>query len=331
MAIILDDILIELTDALGTAEQNLYTYDRRVRAINSTIQQLLTFYDIDQYRVTVNLNFNNGVAVVPDDMLRAIQIRNAAQNTSYLQVDFLQFQEQVPNTWIFQYNTVTDAQDIHVKPALTGQLEFSYTQMPAALVDGSDSLRLRDWWLQAIAYQAAAYLFKQTSNFNRAESAEKTANDFKAMAWQSERQKIVGKEEQRLRSVYETKPFLTRSNYAWAYYFNSTCMNWTTINSDTIATVNYGYFVNGGSLVTLTLPLQANVGDIIEIAGQGVGGWRVAQNDGQQIIFGITQTTVGTGGYIENTQQNDTVRLVCQVTNNRWEVVNGVIGNITVV
>jgi hypothetical protein len=60
------------------------------------------------------------------------------------------------------------------------------------------------------------------------------------------------------------------------------------------------------------------------------GGWRIAQNASEVIHFGKTDTTTGTGGYLESTLARDSVELICCVTDNEWNVVSS-IGNITIV
>lgn len=97
------------------------------------------------------------------------------------------------------------------------------------------------------------------------------------------------------------------------------------------AAVNNGYIANNASLVTITLPATAAVGDVIEISGKGAGGWKVAQNASGIIHFGMWDTTTGTGGYIASTQRRDAVRLVCVVANNEWNVAPGAIGNIEII
>lgn len=53
---------------------------------------------------------------------------------------------------------------------------------------------------------------------------------------------------------------------------------------------------NGASLVTYTLPASPTIGDWYEIIGYSSGGWQVAQNASNQIIWGYIATTVGTSG-----------------------------------
>jgi len=95
------------------------------------------------------------------------------------------------------------------------------------------------------------------------------------------------------------------------------------------ASVNNGYICNNASLVTVTLPDTAAVGSIVSVAGKGAGGWRVAQNAGETIHFGNSDTTTGDTGYLEFTNTYDAVELVCITANTDWVVVSS-IGNITV-
>jgi hypothetical protein len=72
------------------------------------------------------------------------------------------------------------------------------------------------------------------------------------------------------------------------------------------------------------------------IQGYGAGGWKLAQNDGQTILWdaggvaGTNQTTTGTGGNIASTDRYDCVEVRCAVTDTTW-VVGPVKGEITIV
>lgn len=76
------------------------------------------------------------------------------------------------------------------------------------------------------------------------------------------------------------------------------------------ATVNMEYFANNASLVTITLPVSAIMGDKVHIRGKGTGGWKLGQNAGQ-IIYGATNTTTGTGGSVASSAQYNTVTVEC--------------------
>jgi len=92
---------------------------------------------------------------------------------------------------------------------------------------------------------------------------------------------------------------------------------------------NEGYFAQDATLLTFTLPATATLGDTYKIAGIAIGGWKIAQNASDTIVFGDQDTTVGTGGSLASTQFNDVIEIVAVATN-QYVVVNS-LGNITVV
>lgn len=108
---------------------------------------------------------------------------------------------------------------------------------------------------------------------------------------------------------------------------------WSTINADGSLAVNTGRInIKAGALLTATLPATAAVGTVIILQGSAAGntGWKIAQNAGQNIQFGNTSTTVGVGGSLASTNNNDSVSLVCTVADTTWNVF-GSVGNITIV
>lgn len=106
---------------------------------------------------------------------------------------------------------------------------------------------------------------------------------------------------------------------------------WNDVTGTTqAAAVNNGYVADNAALVTITLPSTAVFGSVVEVAGQGAGGWKIAQNTGQQIHFGSAATTSGTGGSLASVNQWDAVRLLCTTANTTWSVLSAQ-GNITVV
>jgi len=96
--------------------------------------------------------------------------------------------------------------------------------------------------------------------------------------------------------------------------------------------INTGYLADNGALVTLTLPATAAQFSVITVKGFGAGGWLIAQNAGQQIIFGSSSTTAGAGGSLASTNANDGLTMVAVVggASTIWSVQNSV-GNITIV
>lgn len=94
---------------------------------------------------------------------------------------------------------------------------------------------------------------------------------------------------------------------------------------------NYKYITdNGATLSTFSLPTTASFGTEIEIAGVSSGGWTITQGIGQSINFGNLTTTVGVGGSLSSTNQNDYVKLVCVAADTTWNVI-GSIGMLTIV
>lgn len=106
--------------------------------------------------------------------------------------------------------------------------------------------------------------------------------------------------------------------------------NWNDVTgtSSAIAASN-GYVSNNAGLVTLTLPASAAFGDAFRVAGLGVGGWRVAQNAGQTIHIGSSNTTTGAGGRLDSTNRYDALEMLCVITDTDFVVLSS-IGNITV-
>jgi hypothetical protein len=104
---------------------------------------------------------------------------------------------------------------------------------------------------------------------------------------------------------------------------------WSDETSNKTLGINQGYTTSGGSLITLTLPTLVAYGSIFRIVGNGIGGWKVAQNAGQTIHFGNVNTTTGASGFIQSTQQYDSIELLCTIANTDFTIINGPQGNIT--
>lgn len=106
---------------------------------------------------------------------------------------------------------------------------------------------------------------------------------------------------------------------------------WNTIagTSQSITAEN-GYINSNVGLTTLTLPLTGSVGYTFKIAGYGAGGWRIAQNAGQNIYLGSSTTSVGVGGSLSSTNAHDSIEVMCVIANTEWQALD-FIGNITVV
>ena len=108
-------------------------------------------------------------------------------------------------------------------------------------------------------------------------------------------------------------------------------LTWNVVTSSQAMVANNGYFVNSGSLVTLTLPATMAVGDTFQVVGMNTGGWTIAQNSGQQIRYSTHLTTSGAGGSVSSTSEGDAINLVCNVANTNLIATPGVIGTLTIV
>lgn len=118
----------------------------------------------------------------------------------------------------------------------------------------------------------------------------------------------------------------------WAQITNAPSgLTWSeVISASHAAVVNEGYIINSASLITVTLPSTANVGDRLAITGSGPGGWRLSQNSGQQIHFDDMSTQAGTGGYLSSSFRYNCVEIQCVVTNTTW-IVRSSVGDINVI
>jgi len=88
---------------------------------------------------------------------------------------------------------------------------------------------------------------------------------------------------------------------------------WTDVTSATQTIVAGNAYVSddGATLVTFTLPATSAFGDTFRILGKSAGGWKIAQNAGQQINFGNIPTTLGATGSIASTNQYDSITCTC--------------------
>jgi hypothetical protein len=96
-----------------------------------------------------------------------------------------------------------------------------------------------------------------------------------------------------------------------------------------VMAANTSYVADSASLLTFTLPTTCPFGTMFNVTGKGTGGWKIAQNAGQQINLGNTATTSGATGFLASTNTFDSVTLVCVAANTEF-VVYSCIGNITI-
>lgn len=330
----LDELKLTLNDFLGTTERNLYTPTRRTNMINRAIRYLIKRYDIPAYTIKTNLVVVNGVCSVPTDFMRTAKLYKQPM-VEYIQKDFDQFGYNIPLTYSIQYDAILGQQRLNVYPVETTTMYLWYIQIPDLLVDGADEVRFPIYWEEAIAAKAAELLFRTTRSSTASADMKNLADELIGDAWQTERSFLQGKEDQRLQSVYEKRGLLNdwsvyNDNYTTQPMFSGS-MAMVTVTSDATIQANYAYNVDGGALVILTLPTQAQEGDTFAVVRTGAFNWRIAQNAGQTIIFGDIATTPGVTGYLESTAVGDAIQVVCTTQNSEWAVCPGSIGNITYV
>jgi len=83
-------------------------------------------------------------------------------------------------------------------------------------------------------------------------------------------------------------------------------LNWVNVTGTAQqADANTGYIAsNDAAQVVVTLPLNPAPGDVVRISGAGLGGWRIAQNDGQAIYTKSLGGVPGTNWTERNRVQN---------------------------
>jgi len=109
-------------------------------------------------------------------------------------------------------------------------------------------------------------------------------------------------------------------NATWAALGNAAFVGVTGTSQAMVPGVDY--YTQNASLTTFTLPLGAGPGTVMEIDGYGAGGWTIAQNAGQNIIYQGVSSTAGVGGSLSSTAASDVVRLLCVVKDVTWTAVS---------
>ena len=111
----------------------------------------------------------------------------------------------------------------------------------------------------------------------------------------------------------------------------SAIFTWTEVTgtSQSMVAAN-GYIANNAGLVTLTLPLNASLGDRVRVVGKGAGLFKIGQNAGQTINYVASTTTAGAGGSLTAIEQFASLEIICTTTDSGWTVLSST-GNFTVV
>ena len=103
---------------------------------------------------------------------------------------------------------------------------------------------------------------------------------------------------------------------------------WVSIAGTTqTAAVNTAYVVANAAQTTITLPVTAALGSIVEVAGLGAGGWILAPGAGQSIQVG----SVNAATSVTSANANDCIRVVCTVANTTWTMLSSVSAGFTCV
>jgi hypothetical protein len=108
-----------------------------------------------------------------------------------------------------------------------------------------------------------------------------------------------------------------------------TGVSWVKVNSDTVMQSGYGYQIDTGSNINLTLPVSSTFGDEIYIKGFGGGLWKIVQTAGQQVIVGASPSTMGVLGSVSATNQYDTISLSCSADNTIWQALGAPQGRLS--
>lgn len=203
----------KLSFALGTSETNLMTDEKRIDAINKAIEVVLTQYPIPQYVVSSNLAFTSGIAELPENCLMPLKLNDPTQaSVVYSRVNWDDFESNISYTYTIAWDAGLDAEHIAIYPTTATTLQFWYVQNFTQLETDTDTIRLNIWWADAIAAKAAEFLLLDTASFNRAEAKRNVADDLIAKAWQIERARITGVQDQRLRSIYSKYSLLQQTD-----------------------------------------------------------------------------------------------------------------------
>lgn len=115
---------------------------------------------------------------------------------------------------------------------------------------------------------------------------------------------------------------VTGADPVWA---NNTGINIVNVSGTSQAiSVATTYIANNAGLVTFTLPATANQGDRFSIVGNGLGGWRIAQNAGQQMVLNAQASTVGTGGSVSSTNHYNAISVLATVggASTVWNIID---------
>jgi hypothetical protein len=112
--------------------------------------------------------------------------------------------------------------------------------------------------------------------------------------------------------------FTNTGNSFRGSFFGNGLVGWLVQTGTTVQAVSdTGYLLTNSQLVTVTLPVTPNVGDIVRISGAGTGGWQTAQNTNQSVLGNFSSyansywTSVETADYWQSiASSSDGTKLV---------------------
>lgn len=80
--------------------------------------------------------------------------------------------------------------------------------------------------------------------------------------------------------------------------------------------INSLYVPTDVALTTFQLPVNANVGNRVTVAGQGAGGWKLLVGAGQTIK--VADVSASAAVSIASSSRYDSIEIVCVVANTTW-------------
>jgi len=209
MSVTLGELKIKLNYAVGTSETNLLTQEKREDAINRAIQSILEQYPIPQYVVSTPLSFSSGVADLPDDCVQPLKLVDPTN--AYIEYDRISWDDfplNINQTYTILWDSDDEVEVVNIYPTTPTSLTFWYVQNQDLLVDDTDTARFNRWWIDAIAEKAAEKLLTDVASFNRSQAKKFVGDDLVAKAWQIERSRITGVQDNKLKSIFTRRSLL---------------------------------------------------------------------------------------------------------------------------
>lgn len=107
-------------------------------------------------------------------------------------------------------------------------------------------------------------------------------------------------------------------------------LTWSTLTTNATLAADHGYYINSAGLLTVTLPATMAQDQRIKLIDINTGGFVLAQQAGQSIVFEAVTTTVGVGGSLASTTTGQVLEIQCKVADTGFQVLDAV-GAFTIV